>query len=623
MIIASGLLALIVGGAFLVLLIAVDGSVASTERARRADAALVEANRVERLVIDLETGQRGFVLTGDERFLEPWHAARDLLPEATAELKRSAADSPGEAGARQLIDDVTSYIDDYSVPLVEAATRRDPTAASVASTLEGKRRVDELRGAVDRLLATEQSDLERNRGHTDASIRRAIAVAAGSLAGSILLIVFFATYLTRAIVGPIRRAAVMADRLAGGDLGSRMMASGPAEIGDLERSFNVMADSLQRDRDELSRLAEEQAALRRVATLVANAAPAAELFAAVSEEVGRLLPVDITSMNRYGSDGTATVVAGWDRSGRPVLVGARHPLEGANLSTIIAQTRRPARIDFADSSGGLVAAAKEAGARSGIGTPIVVAGRLWGVMVAASTSQEPLPEDTEARLAGFTDLVATAIANAESRTELAASRARVVEAADVSRRRIERDLHDGAQQRLISLGLDLRAAESAVPVELPELRTQLSRAAEGLTEVLEDVQEISRGIHPAILSKGGLGPAVRTLARRCPVRVELDVGADQRLPERIEAAAYYVISEALTNAAKHAHASVVRVTVHAEGAELQISISDDGIGGADPSHGSGLIGLRDRVEAFGGTFEIASPARSGTSLLVTLPIVGT
>jgi signal transduction histidine kinase len=622
MTIASGLVALIVGAAFLVLLVAVDGSVASTERARRADNALVEANRVERLVIDLETGQRGFVLTGDERFLEPWRAAQELLPGVTAGLERSTVDSPGEAGALQLTEDVTSYIEDYSIPLVEAARRHEPTAASVAATLEGKRRVDELRGAVDRLLATEQADLETNRGHTDASIRRAIAIAAGGLGGSILLIVFFGIYLTRAIVAPIRRAAVMADRLAGGDLGSRMMASGPAEIGALESSFNVMADSLQRDRDELSRLAEEQAALRRVATLVASAAPAAELFAAVSEEVGRLLPVDITHMTRYGSDGTATVVAGWDRSGRQVPVGARHPLEGTNLSTIILETRSPARIDVGASSGAMAAAAKAVGARSGIGTPIVVAGRLWGVMVAASTSEEPLPEDTEARLAGFTDLVATAIANAESRTELAASRARVVEAADASRRRIERDLHDGAQQRLISLGLDLRAAESEVPAELPELRAQLSRAAGGLTEVLEDVQEISRGIHPAILSKGGLGPAIRTLARRCPVRVELDLRAGGRLPERIEAAAYYVISEALTNAAKHAQASVVHVTVQAEGSAVEISIRDDGIGGAEPGRGSGLIGLMDRVEAFGGTIEIMSPARAGTSLLVTLPIDG-
>jgi signal transduction histidine kinase len=216
--------------------------------------------------------------------------------------------------------------------------------------------------------------------------------------------------------------------------------------------------------------------------------------------------------------------------------------------------------------------------------------------------------------------VATAIANAESRAELAASRARVVAAADETRRRIERDLHDGTQQRLVSLGLDLRSAETMVPPEQTELRAQLSRATKGLGDVVENLQEISRGIHPAILSKGGLGPAIKTLARRSAVPVQLDLRAERRLPERIEVAAYYIVSEALTNAAKHAHASVVHVDVKAQDAVVRLSIRDDGIGGADPTQGSGLIGLRDRVETVGGRIEIASPAGTGTSLLVTIPI---
>ena len=196
-----------------------------------------------------------------------------------------------------------------------------------------------------------------------------------------------------------------------------------------------------------------------------------------------------------------------------------------------------------------------------------------------------------------------------SRAELTSSRARVVAAADEARRRIERDLHDGTQQRLLSLALELRAAEAHVPPGLPGLKAQLSRVAQGLAEVVEDLQEISRGIHPAVLSKGGLGPAIKALARRSVVPVELHLRTDRRLPERIEVAAYYVVSEALTNAAKHSHASVVQVEVEATDAVLRLAVSDDGVGGADPVRGSGLIGLQDRMEAIGGTSR--SPAHPG------------
>jgi signal transduction histidine kinase len=218
--------------------------------------------------------------------------------------------------------------------------------------------------------------------------------------------------------------------------------------------------------------------------------------------------------------------------------------------------------------------------------------------------------------------LATAIANAESRAALAASRSRIVAAADETRRRIERDLHDGAQQRLVSLGLELRAAQAAVPPQFGELEGELSRVAEGLASVFDELREISRGIHPAILSEGGLGPALGALARRSAVPVELDVHAERRLPEQLEVAAYYVVSEALTNAAKHAHASVVHVELDAQDAILQLAIHDDGIGGADPAHGSGLVGLSDRIEALGGTLQVTSPAGNGTTVLIEIPLEG-
>jgi signal transduction histidine kinase len=382
---------------------------------------------------------------------------------------------------------------------------------------------------------------------------------------------------------------------------------------------------------QLAELAEKQAssgqveaALRRVATLAARAAPADELFAAVLEEAEHLLRAGQMTMIRYASDGTSTVVAGWRRTGDAVPpVGSREPLGGKNLTTTISQTCRPGRIDnYADASGAVAVAARRAGFRSAVGAPITVQGRLWGAMIACTTDEHPLSPDTEARLASFTELVATAIANAESLAELTASRARVVAAADETRRRIERDLHDGAQQHLVSLSLTLQAAQRDIPPQLVDLEGKLAQVAEGLASALEDLQEMARGIHPAILAHGGLGPALKTLARRSRLPVELDVRTAGRLPERVEVAAYYVVSEALTNAAKHARASVVHVDAHVAGDTLRLRVHDDGAGGADPVRGTGLVGLKDRVEALGGTITVHSPAAAGTSLEVELPLAG-
>jgi signal transduction histidine kinase len=258
--------------------------------------------------------------------------------------------------------------------------------------------------------------------------------------------------------------------------------------------------------------------------------------------------------------------------------------------------------------------------RSAVGAPIIVGDHLWGAATVGTSRPGPLPADTEARVQDFTDLAATAIANTETRAQLSASRVRIVAAADDARRRIERDLHDGAQQRLVSLSLEMRTAEASVPPELHSFKDQISHLVTGLTGVSEDLQEISRGIHPAILSKGGLGPALKTLARRSAVPVELDVAIDVHVPQPVEVAAYYVVAEALTNAAKHARASKVDVCVDIEGASLRLMIRDDGDGGADAAKGSGLTGLIDRVEAHRGTLAIWSPVGHGTSLFVTIPL---
>jgi signal transduction histidine kinase len=373
----------------------------------------------------------------------------------------------------------------------------------------------------------------------------------------------------------------------------------------------------------LARLAEEQAALRRVATLVARGVPPDEVFAAVTEEVGRLLGMHLAGMARYESNDTLTVLATWATEGEHPLVRGPWPLDGDDLGARISRTGRSVRIDDYHGLRGPIAAfvRDELGIVSSVGSPIVVEGRLWGALfVHCKQTHEPLPRNTESRLTGFTELVATAIANAGSRAELMASRARIVAAADETRRRIERDLHDGIQQRLVSLGLELRAAQATVPPQLGEFEGELSRVAEGLAGVFDELREISRGIHPAILSEGGLAPALKALCRRSAVPVELDVHAERRLPEPVEVATYYVVSEGLTNAAKHARASVVNVELDARDAILRLAIRDDGIGGADVGQGSGLRGLSDRIEALGGTLEVTSPAGAGTTLLIEIPL---
>jgi signal transduction histidine kinase len=287
------------------------------------------------------------------------------------------------------------------------------------------------------------------------------------------------------------------------------------------------------------------------------------------------------------------------------------------------RTSRAARKeDFSSAEGQIAQIARLHGVRSTVGAPIVVDGRLWGLMIASWTRREPPAPDTESRLAQFTDLVAMALANAESRAELTESRARVVATADATRRRIERDLHDGAQQRLVALALDVRAAQAGVPRELGELKAELSGVVERLTDALEELREIAHGIHPGLLAQDGLAPALRTLARQSALPVELDLEADVPLPEAVEVAAYYVVSEALTNASKHANASEVRVDVRAHGGVLEVCVSDDGRGGAELTRGSGLLGLRDRASAIGGQLSLASAPGQGTSLRVTLPLAG-
>jgi signal transduction histidine kinase len=372
-------------------------------------------------------------------------------------------------------------------------------------------------------------------------------------------------------------------------------------------------------RAALSRLAEEQAALRRVATLVASGTRPEEVFAAVASEVERLLSADLANVCRYESDGTVTFVAS---AGDLLPVGSRWPLTGQrNLATLVLQTGRPARLDdYADATGSLAEGIRGEGIRSAVGTPIIVERRLWGLVSAGSSQEHPLPPDTEARLASFTELVATAIANAEARREVAASRARIVAAADEERRRVVRDLHDGAQQRLVHTVITLKLARRALHNGEAGAPALLTRALDHAQQATVELRELAHGILPAVLTRGGLRAGVNALASRMAVPVENAVSVG-RLPAAVEATAYFVVAEALTNIAKHAGAAQAEVTARVADGALVIQVRDDGVGGARPD-GSGLLGLRDRLAVLDGQLRVESPVDRGTLVAAEIPLSG-
>jgi len=383
---------------------------------------------------------------------------------------------------------------------------------------------------------------------------------------------------------------------------------------------------------EYRRLAAEQAAVRRLAALVARGVEPLEVFGAVAEEMRRCMNAFTAGLWRYESGGEITMVgAAAEPAARAKWPpGARVPFDCNNIAARVRRTGGPARIDNYDNIAGPTAArARAVGVRAAVGVPVVIDGRVWGLAGVGSAEPGPMPADTEARISGFAELVATALVAGyrdEQKQQLLAQTSRRLHlAASGERRRIERDLHDGAQQQLVTLTLHALAAEASAPAELPELKRQLSCIASGLGEVSVQLQEIARGIPPAILANGGLPTALEELARRSPVPVRLDVAITQRLPEHIQSAAYYLLAEALTNTSKHAHARTVHVQVATDDTDtgvrvLRVAVRDDGRGGANPPGGSGLVGLRDRVEALGGRLWLHSPTGAGTTLRAELPL---
>ncbi|BBX03989.1 hypothetical protein BST36_02010 [Mycolicibacterium moriokaense] len=613
-VVVAVILAVILASSFLFLLSAMSGVDDARAVAVNSAEESFAARDVRRSLIDMETAARGYLLTGDSTFLGPWEVGRQRIPGRLATLRDIVDDPEQVPQAEELQRNALSYVNDYSIPLVTAARRGEPWVRDPAVTEEGKRRMDELRRQLEEYLAAETVQSREQQEKAELLYQRAVAVAGVGLIVTVLVTVVSAVYLGRSVVNPVRRTARMAERLSSGDLEARVPQTGNAEIGVLESNFNTMAESLKDHRDELARLNDEQTALRHVATLVAEGRPASEVFAAVTDEIGLLVGADIARLLRFESDGTATVCGAWPHTHDPVTVGERISID----TTVAAHVRRtgmPARRTE------VAPPYLPAGTYSAVGAPITVGGMEWGAITALSAIDRPLPDDTEIRMAEFTDLVATAIANAQARADLMASRARIVAAADESRRRIERDLHDGIQQRLVTLALKLRTVDVDLP-EASELREPVAAVHAGLIDAVEELREVSRGIHPAILSEGGLGPALRSLSRRSSVPVELDLQVANRLPPAIEAAAYYVAAESMTNVAKHAGASFIDLSAVVQDDHLLMTIHDDGAGGADPSRGSGLIGLVDRVEALGGSLTVDSPPGAGTTLRIAVPLNG-
>jgi signal transduction histidine kinase len=368
-------------------------------------------------------------------------------------------------------------------------------------------------------------------------------------------------------------------------------------------------------RSDLRRLAEEQAALRRIATLVAQGTEAGAVFDAVCSETGRLFGATTVNLVHFTPDGFNLTMSGWSLHGVHVPAGTRLPLAGDTINSLVQRTAAPGRFDsYEGAAGELAARVRELGIRSEVGAPVIIEGRVWGALIAGTDAPEPLPPRSELRLAGFAELIATAVSNATTRLDLIASRARIVHAADDQRRRVVRDLHDGAQQRLVHAVMTLQLAKDSGDV--PPL---VDEALEHARAAIDELRELAHGIHPVLLTTRGLAAAVEGLADRSPVRVRVDV-PERRYDASIESAAYFVAAETLTNVAKYAKASVVTVTATDTGEALLLTIEDDGVGGAAPAPGSGLSGLRDRVSALDGRLVIDSSPGQGTRVTAEIPL---
>ncbi len=624
--VTCALFTLLISSAFAAILLSVYQLRESVIAVSRAERAVSAATTLERLLLDVEAGRRGFALTRDPALLVPWKAAQEQVPARQEELADAVAGDPAQsARIAQINEDITAYLDDYADPSIAMEEGAVPKNVNAESVLSGQRQISALRQQFDDFADAQRTMVEQGRQEAMIAGQQALVAGIAGFATSLFGVAILTRSLAVMVARPLHRLVSAADKVARGDLSVRVATDGPVEIGIMQRTFNSMVSVLEQSRATLGTVAAEQAALRRVATVAAKGRPAEAVFGAVTEEAGKLFGADATALLRFEPDGGATVVASWSWDAAHRIALGKVSLQHGGISQRVWHSGKPVQLEGPESTGFLAHKFGDSAIRSAVGAPVLVAGRTWGVLKALSTGSRPLLEHDATRAAEFTDLVASAIANTQARADLTASRARVVAATDESRRRIERDLHDGTQQRLIALLLQLRATETQVE---DEVRDRLRAIGTDLAEAIDELRELARGIHPSILSEGGLVPAIKSLGRRSPVPVELRLALPSRLDTKIEIGAYYVVAEALTNAIRHAQATLIRI--HASivdtedgGHALNLSIEDDGVGGADPHTGTGLLGLDDRVAALGGAMHIVSRPGNGTTLEIKIPVGGT
>jgi signal transduction histidine kinase/integral membrane sensor domain MASE1 len=492
-----------------------------------------------------------------------------------------------------------------------------------ASGLRGIRRPDVVEGAVGLALLAVLAELapQRDVPYVVFPVLLWVALRLGprGAATAIVVVCSITVWNTAQEEGPFVRDSITDSLLATqffiatAALTSLLLAAVTAERTRAAQAL-VRSEAAQRE------LADEQAALRRVATLVAEESPPSRLFQQVTEEVGRLLGLPGASVVQYQGARKATVVGGWSADGHLRMpVGTSLDLDGDTVVAKVLRTGTAQRVDYDKASGSVAETLRSAGYRAAVAAPVRVGGGLWGALVAATATDEPLPDGLEARLCDFADLVGQALANADARERLAASRAELVEVTDAERRRLERNLHDGAQQRLVSVALRLGMVDGKLANDPATAREDLSAAQDDLARGLEELRELARGLHPPLLTQRGLGPALDALLSRATVPVEIAEIPDERLTAPVEAAAYYVVAEAITNVAKYAKASRATVNIRRANGRATVTVSDDGVGGADPTAGSGLRGLAARVEALGGRLDVDSAPRRGTRITAEIP----
>jgi signal transduction histidine kinase len=495
------------------------------------------------------------------------------------------------------------------------------------SGLRGIRRRDLLEGAIGLVVLAALAELAPQRDVPyivfPVLLWTALRFGPRGAATAIVVVCSITVWNTAEEAGPFVRDSITDSLLATqifiatAALTSLLLAAVTAERTEAARALTA-SEAAQRA------LADEQAALRRVATLVAAESPPSRVFQQVTEEVGRLLGLPRATVVQYHDAHTATVVGGWSEDGGQRLpVGTSLDLDGDTVVTKVLRTGAAQRVDrYDETSGSLAEVLRSAGYRAAVAAPVTVAGRLWGALAAATASNEPLPDGLEQRLCDFADLVGQALANADARERLAASRAELVKVSDAERRRLERNLHDGAQQRLVSVALQLRMIGANLENNPGTAREVLSAAQDDLAQGIDELRELARGLHPALLAEHGLGPALDALLERASVPVDVAELPAERLTEPVEAAAYYVVAEAVTNVAKYAQASRATVSIRRSNGLATVTVSDDGVGGADPARGSGLRGLAARVEALNGRLDIESAPERGTRIKAEIPCPG-